>query len=683
MPLLIIASVGFNILLLGLVTRRLLGVPVGWIRTILVSLLVTTGGSAVVEPLGRALGVLTPQGLLEPGDRGLAGAVMVLMIAWGVAVGLGALVILEALVPTGTVPSLTRMLRDLPARRRRAKRYARIVAVAVKHGLGGFLSSRARSDLGDQAPRVARSLREALTEAGVTYIKLGQMVATRPDLVGAAFARELGQLQSEVPAEPWHIVHQTLAAELGQEPELVFSHIDQQPLAAASVGQVHRARLRDGSPVVLKVQRSDARAQVRADLDIVLRLARWLDRTTDWGRAIDVRALAEGFAASLTEELDYRTELANMTALARVTGGSERDGERTMGRPAPGDTAITVRVPTAYPQWSGPRLLVMEEVNGEPVSRAAEVLRGMPPERREALATALLGSVLRQVVGTGVFHADLHAGNVVLADDGTLALLDLGSVGRLDASGRAGISRLLLAMDRGDSVAATDALLEVLDRGPGLDDQRLERDVGSLISRADALGAAGSAGLFSDLFSLVIRHGLSVPPQVAAVFRSLAALEGTLALIDPDLDVMTASRVAGRQLAQERMTPGALRDSVEEQLARMLPTLQRLPRRVDALAESLQRGDLSVNVRLVADARDRSFITGLVQQLTMTMLAAAVAIAGILLLVSESGPVLGPDLPLYPLLGATLFLFAFVLAARALVLIFRHSVLPERPGRGR
>ncbi|WP_109471181.1 ABC1 kinase family protein [Ornithinimicrobium cavernae] len=667
MPLLILASVGVNILLLGLVTRRLLGVPVGWTRTLLVSLLVAYGGGAVSRPIGEALGIFTDQNTIDPAHQALAGGVVVLMLAWGIALGLGVLVILEALVPTGTLPSLTRLLRDLPARRRRARRYTRIVALAVKHGLGGFLSSRARSDLGDEAPQVARSLREAMTEAGVTYVKLGQMIATRPDLVGEAFARELGQLQSDVPAEPWEVVRSTLVTELGRAPEEVFAHVDPEPLAAASVGQVHRARLHDGSAVVLKVQRSDARAQVRDDLDIVLRLARWLDRVTEWGHSIDVLSLAEGFASSLTEELDYRTELANMHAVARATD-TGRDG-------------VPVRVPAAYEQWSGPRLLVMEEVQGQPVSRARERLDRMPDRQRADLATALLGSVLRQVVGTGVFHADLHAGNVFLADDGSLALLDLGSVGRLDAAGRGGIGRLLVAVDRGDSIAATDALLEVLDRGPGLDDQRLERELGTLISRAGSLGGLGSAGLFSDLFSLVVRHGLSVPPQVAAVFRALGALEGTLRRIDPALDLVAASRVAGRELAQEQLTPGALRATVEEQLARMLPMLQRLPRRVDALTESLQRGELSVNVRLLADARDRSFVTGLVQQLTMTVLAAASAIAGILLVVSESGPVLAPNLPLYPLLGATLFLFAFVLAARALVLVFRHTVLPERADR--
>lgn len=681
-----VSAVIVNTLLLGLVTRRLLGVPVGWGRTLLVSLAVLAPGGTVMNALGDRLGLLE-DGYVNAENPGLSAAVLLLILAWGIALGLGVLVILEALIPTGTTPSVTRFLRDLPARRRRGRRYARIVGLAVKHGLGGFLSSRARSDLGEDAPQVARSLREALTEAGVTYVKLGQMIATRPDLVGDAFARELGQLQSDVPAEPWEVVRSTLAAELGQPPEEVFAHVEHEPLAAASVGQVHRATLLDGSPVVLKVQRSTAQDQVRADLDIVLRLARWLDRVTDWGRDLGVLSLAEGFAVSLTEELDYRTELANMAAVAQATETRATETQATGSRATesratttPGD-GVRVRVPTAYEELSGPRLLVMEEVQGQPVSRARDQLDRMPSAQRADTAGALLGSVLRQVVGTGVFHADLHAGNVFLERDGGLALLDLGSVGRLDTGARGGIGRLLLAVDRADSIAATDALLEVLERGPGLDDQRLERELGTLITRAAAVGSVGTTGLFSELLSLVVRHGLSVPPQIAAVFRALGALEGTLRQIDPHVDVVAASRLAGRELAQERLTPEALRESAEEQLARMLPTLARLPRRVDALAESLQRGELSVNVRLLADARDRSFLTGLVQQLTVTVLAAACAIAGIMLVVADTGPMVGPDLPLFVLLGATLFLFAFVLAARALVLVFRHTALPDRPGR--
>ncbi len=655
-----VTAIVFNTILLGFVTRRLLGVPVGWPRTILVS------GSVFAAMGGVSRRVLAHLGIDVGDDAALAAldpvvavAVPTLLVAWSVAVGIGILVILEAMVPTGTLPRPLALLRDLPARRRRARRYTAIVAIAVRHGLGGFLRSRPHTDLGADAPRVARSLRLAMTEAGVTFIKLGQMLSTRPDLVGDAFASELGRLTSDVAPQPWATVEQTLRAELGADPAEVFGQIDHEPLAAASVGQVHAARLRDGSPVVVKVQRTDARAQVTADMDIITRLATWLERTTDWGSRLGVRGLADGFAANLEEELDYRVEAANMDAIAAASGG--------------GGT-VPVRVPTVYAELSGPRVLVMERMAGRELSRAGELLAGFPPERRAEMARTLLGAVLRQVLDEGVFHADLHAGNVFVDDDGTLGLLDFGSVGRLDSAGRSGLTRLILAVDRQDSVGATDALLGVLDRPAGLDDRAVERELGGLIGRyGHGLGGAGSAGLFGDLMGLVVRHGFAVPPAVAAAFRSLGALEGTLRTLDPQLDLMDAARDAGRDLAGERLQPDRLKADLAEQLTHLLPVLQRIPRRLDALADAAQRGELSVNVRVLADERDRSFVSGLVQQLTVTLLAAAAAIGGILLvLAADRGPEVSEGVALYPLLGATLFLFAFVLAARALAVAFTH-----------
>lgn len=176
------------------------------------------------------------------------------------------------------------------------------------------------------------------------------------------------------------------------------------------------------------------------------------------------------------------------------------------------------------------------------------------------------------------------------------------------------------------------------------------------------------------MLTMVVRHGFGVPPQVAAASRALGALEGTLAIIDPQFDLVDASRRAGRELFAERTRPGRLKADLEEQVARLLPVLQRLPRRVDAIALAAQRGELSLEVRVLADERDRSFVTGLIQQLTVTLLAAAAALCGILLLVvAGGGPDLGAGLQIYPILGATLFLFAFVLAARALALAFRHN----------
>ena len=645
-----------NTLLLGAVTRRLLGVPVGWPRTIVVSALLLVTGGAPAREISRNLGFLTEDGQVVEGNELVVGAVTFVVLLWIIAAGLAMLVILEAIVPTGSLPGPLTLVRGLPARRRRTARYAAVVGVAVRHGLGGFLGRGARRGLGDDAPRVARALREAFTDAGVTFVKLGQMLATRPDLIGEPFAREMARLQSEVEPEPWDVVEQTLEEELAEPRGQVLPELDPEPIAAASVGQVHTGRLADGTPVVVKVQRRNARTQVTADLDIVGRLARVLEKRTNWGRSLGLTALADGFAASIDEELDYRVEAANVRAISAAQA-------------APG----AVHIPLVHEELSGPRVLVMERVEGEPVSRAGEQLSRMPSERRSEVAGELLAAVLRQILGSGVFHADLHGGNVLLRPDDSLALLDFGSVGRLDSTARDGLARLLAAIDRGDSISATDALITLLDRPAELDDRLLEREVGALVGRyRHGLGTLGATGLFPELFGLVVRHGFAVPPQLAATFRSLGALEGTLRLIDPGLDLVGAARAAGRDLIEERLAPAQVRAGLEEQLAQLLPVLKRLPRRVDALTGAAQDGRLTVQVRLLAHQDDRAFVTDLVQQVTMTVLAAAATLSAVLLIMAPGGPELGADVRLFPLLGATFLFFGFVLAARVLALAFQR-----------
>lgn len=654
--------VGFvvNTAFLFVVTRRLLGVPVGWFRTLVVAVLVTGGMTGFLQMASVRLGVATAEGQIEPSaDAVVAGLVLTLLAAWGVALGIGVLVLLEALAPTGSLPSPFALVRDLPARRRRSRRYGQVVGIAVRHGLGGFLRAGSRIPEEEDRTRLGRRLRLAFSDAGVTFVKLGQMLATRPDLIGPDLARELGRLQADSPPEPWDEIAATLRTEVGPGWRERFTAFDEEPLAAASVGQVHRAALHDGSPVVVKVQRTRAAQQVRADLDILLRMARWLERTTVWGRALGVRSLAEGFAASLDEELNYRTEAANAAAVAAGTGT--------------GPDSL-VRVPATYPDLTTARVLVMELVDGTPLSRA-DAADGLDNETRERLADALLRAVLTQVLDTGVFHADLHAGNVLVERDGPhtrLALLDLGSVGRLDRTAREAVGRLLFAVDRGDSLGAVDALCDVIDPPSDLDDRTLEREVGAVISRAQT-GGGGASSVFADLFSLVIRHGFTVPPQVAAAFRALGALEGTLQALHPGLDLVVAARTAGKEHLGRRLSPKEVRAALEEHLVHVLPILQRLPRRVDAIAAAVQSGEAQLRVRWLADPSDRAFVTGIVHHLVITTLSAVLAVCGVLLLVADGGPALSPTIDLNPVLGGTLFLFAFVLAARALAVVFRSA----------
>lgn len=239
----IVLSALFNAVVLGFISRRLLGVPVGWPRTILVSLAVSTAFGGFVRYLAviPGLGALGRPGtdVTGPGNTLQTLLIIGLSLSWVVAIGLAILVILEAIVPTGTLPRPIAWVRGMGGQRRRTRRYAEIIAIAVRHGLGGYLRGRSRVPTGEPTSKIARSLREALSDGGVTFVKLGQMLATRPDLIGPDFTRELSPLQSQVAPGPWSAVEPVLVGELGRPVDEVFADVDRTPIAAASVAQVH------------------------------------------------------------------------------------------------------------------------------------------------------------------------------------------------------------------------------------------------------------------------------------------------------------------------------------------------------------------------------------------------------------------------------------------------------------
>jgi ubiquinone biosynthesis protein len=623
--------------------RRVLGVRIGVLRALCAAGFgwLVAGGivSAFPRPMYASGGAFA--GLVIPVAGGAFLATLIFLF------------VAEFVLPSGSGPGLIGRIRSLRRRAARTRRYSQITRIAIKHGLGRYLTGRREPGLAQvRHAKLARSLRRALEEGGVTFVKLGQLLSTRPDLLPPVFIDELSKLQDQVAFADADEVATVLKEELGGDPDEIFAEFDPEPIAAASIAQVYRARLRGGQDVVVKVQRPGVQALVDRDLDIVRRVAAALDLRADWARSLGVVDLAEGFADALVEELDFRTEARNIEAVAAAYPGTE------------------VALPTVHKALSTERVLVMRRLDGKPLAAARDQV---PVAERTKLARSMLRCVLGQVMGSGVFHADPHPGNVLLLADGRLGLLDFGSVGRLDPGLRGGLQNLILALDRGDPAALRDGLLEIVDRPDEIEEQRLERALGALVAKHFNHGQAPDLDMFTDLFRVIADFRLSVPPPIAAVFRALATLEGTLAALAPGFNIVVESRAYAAEQVGAGLRPESLRGSATNELMALLPVLRRLPRRVDRIGNALEQGRLSVNVRLFSDERDRDVVTGLVHELLLAFVGAAGGLMAVLLLGSPTGPEMLPGVTLHQLFGYNLLVVSALVGLRLLFVVFRRS----------
>ena len=562
------------VLVMGLAwaSRRFLGLPVGVLRALLAGLL----GFVIALILGNALRATQP---------GHTAVFFTVVLGVPLIVAMVFIVTAEVLMPSGTVPQPLEVIRGTRQAFARMRRYSQISRIAVRHGLGPYLRG-GRPGSGDAAggrAAVALSLRRALEEAGVTFVKLGQLLSARSDLLPEEFTAELAQLQDQAKPAPWEQVEEVITQSLATPVEEVFTGLHPEPAAAASIAQVHKARLRcddgNGAEVAVKVQRPGIRATVEQDLDILLRLAVRLEDRTRWARAVGVADVARGFAAAMREELDFRVEARNMAAVAATWAAQQR----AVG------SSVPVVLPAVYEQLSGEHVLVIEWLDGVNLRAAAQLIDDRHLDRAE-LTRALLRSMVYQITEGGVFHADPHPGNVLLLTDGRLALLDFGSVGRLDAQQRSALQDLLLALGRGDPAALRDTLLELVTRPDEVDEQRLERALGQFMARHLTGGAAAAADMFTDLFRLASRFELTIPPDIATVLRSLATLEGTLTLLTPGVDVAAEARAYAATRVTAQVSPKAVRKTAADELLALLPVLRRLPRRFDRVTGAMEQG---------------------------------------------------------------------------------------------
>lgn len=542
-------------------------------------------------------------------------------------------------------------LRDLP-------RYRQILATLVRYGyrdvvnalhLDGLVRPFERAALGDEVPPHDRPMRLRLVceDLGPTFVKLGQILSTRPDLLPEAYTTELAQLRDHVKPFPFAEVEAILAEEYGRPASEVFAAIEAEPLASASISQVHRATLHDGRMIALKVRRPGIDKVVQADLDILKNLAHLAERRIPSMVPYGPVSLVRELERTIKRELDLSIERRTM--------------ERCHGQFAKEPTA---HIPEVYREYSTSQVLAMELIGGVSVTDLPGLARlGVDPP-----AVAVTGAriLLRQIFRFGFFHADPHPGNLRVLEGGVIAPLDYGMFGRIDAPTRERIVDLLMGLMAEETERVIRALEALEIRGEHVDPRAMRRDVSELVaSYSDlTLDTIDLSLLLRDLVGFIRTHHLAIPPDLVLLIRALVTIEGVGRALDPHFDIAAQVRPYFRELTARRFNPRRLL----AQTVRTAEDLQRiatlLPDVLGQSLESIKRGELTVRF-------DLQHFEQLVRQLTRASqtMAAGIVLSGLVIgssLIVRSG--VGPTS-----LGYAGFTIALILGLSLLVSIFRSS----------
>lgn len=553
---------------------------------------------------------------------------------------------------------------SIPRTWRHLRRYRQVLGVLLKYGLDDVVDI-ARNDLvvrfGSQIiPRLERDVKSGMSRAervrfaaealGPTFVKLGQILSMRPEIVHPDIAIELQKLQDEVAPVPFEEIKSVIRNELKEEPEKVFAEIIEEPLAAASIAQVHRAKLHSGKSVVLKVQRPDIKAIIDVDMEILADLARILSKHSQVIIVQNPVAIVNEFDHSIHRELDFLQEGRSIQRFGRMFAEDS-----------------TVFIPAFYPELSSPHLLVMDYVDGIKASNLAEIAdAGLD---RVVIAKRGARLILKQIFEFGFFHADPHPGNIMVLDENVIAPLDYGMVGHLSEPVIDELGNVLIGIIRKD-VRRILRSFEQLGISHGYESSSsLYVDMEDFINRyyEVPLQQLKVSTLLSEIFDIIHKHHLTVPPNLSLMLKALVTVEGLGRTLYPEFDFVSEIRPYLNKVTLHRYDPRRRFRDMLILLEDMYRLTEELPQGIQDILRKFRQGELKVQ-----------FEHRNLERLTMEMnrssnrLAAAVIIGSLIVGSSLVMQVqIGPSFFGFPLLGIIGYLLASVLGLKLIWDIFR------------
>jgi ubiquinone biosynthesis protein len=511
---------------------------------------------------------------------------------------------------------------SLSLRPEHLKRYKDLARLLFKYGRGDLVKNAGLADLLPEDSRdearaapEARELADDLEKLGPTFIKLGQLLSTRPDIVPPAYAQALARLQDHVEPFPFAEVERILADELGVRPSHAFGSIEPEPLAAASMAQVHHATLRDGREVALKIQRPGIRDRVLTDLDALGHAASFLDRHTELGRRFGAAEMFEEFRKSLLRELDFRQEAAHLVTLrANLAGIPE------------------IVLPRPVTDLSTARVLTMEFIPGTKVTALSPLTRMEMDGGR--LADALFRAYLKQILRDGLFHADPHPGNVFLVGD-KIALIDLGMVARVSPGLQDRLLQLLLAVSESRADDAAETLFRLGRCLEDADETGFRRAVADIISQHQDVTAmhrpqVGRAVLM--LLKVAGEHGVRLPPELALIGKTLLNLDEIGRRLAPDFDPNEAIRRHAGEITKEQMKRDLSIGSIFSSAVELKNFVTQLPGRVNRILDRLADNQFKVRVDAFDEARLMEGLQKVANRIALGLVLAALIVGAALMI---------------------------------------------------